>query len=161
LDTQDVQGEIIENEKLGLGGNTVLVGSGILYHDGKFLLVKPKNHSYWFFVGGLYDVSGETVEDLIKREYKEELGIMVEVVCPIYNRVDTSPESKLKRLVIHYLVKKVGDEDIKCIDNNDHADIEKFRWVNLDEVRDLPTAAKTREIMEKALKIIKDEVWKS
>lgn len=50
----------------------------VIMHESKLLLVNTRTSGKWFFPGGEVEI-GETLEDAIKREVKEETGIEVEV----------------------------------------------------------------------------------
>jgi len=50
----------------------------VIIHEGKLLLVNTRTSRKWFFPGGGVEI-GETLEETVKREVKEETGIEVEV----------------------------------------------------------------------------------
>ena len=54
--------------------------AGILVKDGQILLVRHEKygHSYWLLPGGGVDF-GETAEEALLREFKEEVGLSVQV----------------------------------------------------------------------------------
>lgn len=58
------------------------VTAAIIGRDGKFLIVRRKQgqklSGYWEFPGGKIE-EGETPEDCLKRELKEELGVEAEI----------------------------------------------------------------------------------
>ncbi len=51
---------------------------GIIKHEEKLLLIKPRSCNKWFFPGGGIE-QGELIEDAIIREVKEETGINTEI----------------------------------------------------------------------------------
>ncbi len=55
---------------------------GYFYKDGKILLQKRRDDGSWALNGGCLEV-GETFEDALKREIKEELGITVTKYRPV------------------------------------------------------------------------------
>jgi 8-oxo-dGTP diphosphatase len=65
----------------------VQVAVGVLLHphDGRFLMTsRPKGkvyEGYWEFPGGKLEV-GESVEQALRRELQEELGVLIEAVHP-------------------------------------------------------------------------------
>jgi 8-oxo-dGTP pyrophosphatase MutT (NUDIX family) len=150
MEVQDIKKELTKHQISGHGAKTVLVGIGVLYREGKFLLTRAKNHEYWCFPGGLYDVAGESLEDLIAREYREELAADIEVLGPIDNRLDVSSTGNYFRLISFYLVKQKDSRPLRCVDNHDPADLAELRWVSLSEIDSLPTALDTWRIAKKA-----------
>ncbi len=149
MEIQDVKRELTKHQLSGHGNKTVLVGIGVLYREGKFLLTRAKNREYWCFPGGIYDVAGETLEMLIAREYREELSVDIEVLSPVDNRLDISSTGNYFRLLSYYLVCQKDSRTPRCVDNGDPADLAELRWVSLSEIDSLPTALDTRRIAKK------------
>ena len=150
MEVQDVKKELAKHQLSGHGNKTVIVGIGVLYREGKLLLTRAKNRDYWCFPGGIYDVPGETMEQLIVREYQEELSVAIEVLGPIDNRLDISSTGNYFRLLSYYLVKQHDSRTPRCVDNADPADLAELRWVSLAEIDYLPTALSTKQIAQKA-----------
>ena len=72
----------------------VAVGAAIIAHQGKILItLRPQNKrlgGYWEFPGGKLE-EGETPQDALARELKEELDITIEVgpiLTTVYHRYD-------------------------------------------------------------------------
>ena len=112
-----------------------IIGVGaVIIKDGKILLEKRKNEpgkGKWSIPGGLVEL-GESVEQTVIREVKEETGLDVEkpehidVVDNIIR--DENGEVKYHFVIIDYFVKlKGGTLEAK-------SDAEELRWVLLDEV---------------------------
>ncbi len=51
----------------------IKAGAIILNREGRLLIAKSKKNPYWIFVGGRTE-PGETLEQCLRREIKEELG---------------------------------------------------------------------------------------
>jgi mutator protein MutT len=112
-----------------------LVGVGaVLVCDGEILLEKRKNEpgkGEWSVPGGLVEL-GETVEQSVIREVKEETGLDVEkpeqvdVVDSITR--DEKGEIKYHFVIIDYFLRLKGGE------LEASSDAEDLRWVRLDEV---------------------------
>jgi mutator protein MutT len=67
------------------GKETVQVAAGIISHEGKYLIAKRKAGAHlaglWEFPGGKRE-SGESLEECLRRELKEELGIQILATTP-------------------------------------------------------------------------------
>jgi mutator protein MutT len=67
------------------GKETVQVAAGIISHEGKYLIAKRKAGTHlaglWEFPGGKRE-SGESLEECLRRELKEELGIQILTTTP-------------------------------------------------------------------------------
>lgn len=65
----------------------IKVAAGIIIRNGQYLITKrkPKAHygGYWEFPGGKCEVQ-ETLEDCLRRELHEELGIDITDPCPYH-----------------------------------------------------------------------------
>jgi 8-oxo-dGTP diphosphatase len=112
-----------------------IVGVGaIIVCDGKLLLEKRKNEpgkGKWSIPGGLVEL-GESVEQAVIREVREETGLEVEKpkhIDVVDNVVrDENGEVKYHFVIIDYFVKLKGGT-MKAM-----SDAEELRWVTLDEV---------------------------
>lgn len=127
-----------------------LVGIGaIIISDGKILLEKRKNEpgkGKWSIPGGLVEL-GETVEQTVLREVKEETGLEVEnpehldVVDNITR--DENGQIKYHFIIIDYLVKLKGGMAKAA------SDAEELKWVKLDEVEGFDLTKTFREFFER------------
>lgn len=104
--------------------------AGLLFSDGKILLVKRKFEpykGYWGLPGG-FVVFGETLDQAIKREMKEELGldISIEGIKGTFNIVyPISKKDNFSVSVIVYDIKAEETDSIKCND-----DVEEYAFYN-------------------------------
>jgi len=111
-----------------------VVGVGaVIVCDGKILLVKRRGEpgrGKWSVPGGLVEL-GETVEEAVIREVKEETGLDVaepELIDVVDNIVrDEKGEIKWHFIILDFFVKVRGGE-LRASD-----DAEEIRWVPLDE----------------------------
>ena len=113
-----------------------IIGVGaVIIKDGKILLEKRKNDpgkGKWSIPGGLVEL-GESVEQTVIREVKEETGLDVEkpehidVVDNIIR--DENDEVKYHFVIIDYFMKLKGGT-LKAA-----TDAEELRWVAFDEVQ--------------------------
>ena len=108
--------------------NILKVTAGVLGRDGKFLIAKRKKDDVlgglWEFPGGKIE-EGETPEECLTRELKEELDITVEVGELITSNKHKYPHGYFE--LIAYRVKYISGEIVL----NDHDD---FKWVTIDEM---------------------------
>ena len=109
--------------------NIIRVTAAILEKDGKILIAKRKTGDklfagLWEFPGGKVE-EGETPEECMARELKEELDIEVEVVGLITSNKHKYPHGYFE--LIAYRVKYISGEIVL----NDHDD---FKWVTVDEM---------------------------
>jgi 8-oxo-dGTP diphosphatase len=105
------------------------IGVGIVLNDqGKVLidrrLAKSEMGGLWEFPGGKIEPH-ETIEDCIKRELQEELGIEVSVGKPLTTIKHQYPKFQVT-LFVHYCQYLQGiPQAIEC---------EEVRWVNLEDL---------------------------
>ena len=112
-----------------------VIGVGaVVICDGKILLEKRKNEpgkGKWSIPGGLVEL-GESVEQTVIREVREETGLEVEKpehIDVVDNVVrDNNSEIKYHFVIIDYFVKLKGGT-MKAT-----SDAEELRWVTFDEV---------------------------
>ena len=109
--------------------NIIRVTAAILEKDGKILIAKRKTGDklfagLWEFPGGKVE-EGETPEECMARELKEELDIEVEVGELITSNKHKYPHGIFELLA--YRVKHISGEMVL----NDH---EEIKWVTADEM---------------------------
>lgn len=120
---------------------TLEVGAAVTWRsDGRFLVAKRHEKGLlggmWEFPGGKQE-AGESMPDCIVRELQEELGITVTVDTPLTHVRHTYSHFHLSLHV--WNCRWQGDEPraLDCAD---------FRWVTLDECRDLPFGKADRQV---------------
>ena len=111
--------------------NLIRVTAAILEKNGKILIAKRKTGDklfagLWEFPGGKVE-EGETPEECMARELKEELDIEVEVGELITSNKHKYPHGIFELLA--YRVKHISGEMVL----NDH---EEMKWVTADEMSD-------------------------
>lgn len=114
-----------------------LVGvGGIVIREGKILLVKRRNEpgrGKWSIPGGLVEL-GETLEQAVIREFKEETGLDVEA-SEYIDAVDNIDRDETGRVRYHFVI-------VDCLvrlrggEPRAGSDAEELEWVALDEVED-------------------------
>lgn len=122
----------------------------LINEKNKILMIRLRNPSSewegWITPGGGVE-SGETHEETLKRELKEELTLDVyEIIAPIWKRYHEYPwyEFLIKQAEVFYYLKCndfIPKPSIDGSDNEMHAIIE-YRWMSLEDLRKetLPTA---------------------
>jgi mutator protein MutT len=115
--------------------NPIIRPTGILIEDGKILLVKQElvEQTHWSFPGGALEF-GETIEQCLVREMKEETGLDIKVkellyICDRFHQ--------LNRHVVDmtFLVEKVGGElRSNSFIDKDREIIREIKMVSIDEI---------------------------
>ena len=118
------------------------VVAGLIKKGDKFLLVRrplnKKRGGLWEFPGGKVE-KGETLEEAIKRELKEELDIEVRVKGVLSEVKYNYPEGEIEL----YLLEVESNEEPELKEA-----IEK-RWVSVEEAEELELCPADRELIRK------------
>jgi len=123
------------------------VTAGVIEKDGKILIARRKSGKCigpnWEFPGGKLE-KGETLEECLKRELKEELDIEVEIKDYIASSTFFCGDKKI--ILVAYLVKYISGE-VKLVDHVE------AKWVHTYELSkykftlpDIPIAEKVSKI---------------
>ena len=120
--------------------NTRVIVSAIIIQDNKFLVLKRASDSQfapneWELVSGFMD-NGETAEQTILREVKEELNVSGSILksLPIYEMNDNDG----RWVVIPYLVLLDDNKTIKISD--EHSEL---KWMTIEEMSQFEYLAET------------------
>lgn len=114
------------------------VGALIQNKDGKFLIVKRSEKDdflpgLWELPGGGLDF-GEELQDGLKREIKEETGLIVETIKPV--AVNTYPmekeDEKIQRIEITFLCRITGTDTVLLSDEHT-----EYKWITKSEVNSI------------------------
>lgn len=111
-----------------------VVGVGaIILREGKILLEKRGNEpakGQWTIPGGVMEV-GESLEEAVARETKEETGLEVQStsLIDVVDQVHLDKEGKIEYhyVIIDYVVKAAGEPKAG-------SDADQLKWVPLEEV---------------------------
>lgn len=115
----------------------VVVSAGVIYHQGKILIAQRRLDKslggYWEFPGGKIE-SGETGEQALAREIKEEFDIDIQVEKFLTKTFYEYPTFCLTMFV--YQARWGGQGQIKICDH------EQYKWADLSELKtmDFPPA---------------------
>lgn len=130
-------------------------------HDGKYLLadrVERDVHDkgvvtgddFWQIPGGGVEV-GETVEEAVIREMKEETGLDVEIIT-LLPKINTSIRPHWHGILISYLLKmKDPNQPVKLNDQESS----RFGWFIPDEIKDFNSFPETYSTVAAAENIAK------
>ena len=129
-----------------------LLGVGaIIVHDHQILLVRRANpplKGEWSIPGGLVE-TGETINEAIIREAREETALTVEPIelVEVFERILRGPDSRVQYhyVLIDYLCRVVAGEA------RAGSDVSELRWARVDELKDLSVAPETSAVIRKAL----------
>ncbi len=105
----------------------IIVASGpVIIEDGKVLLNKHGDDSFWKFVGGRAEQTDISLEEVAKREVMEEMGLAVDIIRPLKPMMIDMPDKVV--ILIHYLATRKGEI-------TPGADIREWEWF---DVHNLP-----------------------
>lgn len=127
-----------------------IVGVGaVILRQGKLLLEKRGNEparGKWSIPGGVVEL-GESLEDAVIRETKEETGLDVEApsLLDVVDQVDLDDAGRVKYhfVIVDFLLKIKSGEAVAG------SDADELRWVVLDEVETYNLTASFRRFFEK------------
>lgn len=127
----------------------------IINHNGKILLHKNTADVYYALVGGRVQI-GESSDDTIRREIKEEIGKDVEItgyIATVENFFELKGKKYHEIMFIHQ-AEFTNNEDKKIVETlqNIEGNIEKhiqYEWIDLDKIEDCPLRP---EIIKNVLK---------
>ena len=125
-----------------------LVGVGaIIVEAGRILLVKrghPPLLGDWSIPGGMLEL-GESVRDAAVREAREETGLVVapEELLGVYDRVLRDPDDRIRYhyVLVDFLCRRIDGDLIAA------GDADEVRWFTPEELRKLPLAEDTHEVI--------------
>lgn len=125
----------------------------LIRKDGRYLLTLrvDDNAVYngkWQIPGGALEF-GETPEEGLRREVREELGIEIDIV-KLIPFLDISVRGNWQGIFITYLC-SLKEETAEIYLNEEASE---YRWLTRDEMNDLPLLKGCIELIEEAEKIV-------
>ncbi|MBP3323603.1 MAG: (deoxy)nucleoside triphosphate pyrophosphohydrolase [Clostridia bacterium] len=130
----------------------VQVAAALIWDKGKFMICQRPAHKtnalLWEFVGGKAE-KGESIEDALKRECMEELGVKVKVNDIFYEVDHTYPD-----ITIHLTLfnAEIIEGEPKMLE---HADI---KWISPKETDNYKFCAADKDIIAKIKNLNKGEL---
>ena len=118
----------------------------VIIDGGRILLIRRGGGAYagsWAVPAGRQR-HGETMEEAVRREVEEETGLLVEVGDPVWvgDILDPDDPASSHYTVVDFAAFIVGGE----MAAGDDAD--EVRWVNLDDVREMPLTPTMEEMLD-------------
>ncbi len=132
----------------------VTVVIGIIEMDGKYLLTKryqPKSqdsHNKWQLPGGGLELN-ETLEECLRRELKEEVGIEIKIITQIPRKFEKIYKTK-HLLLPCFICKPRNDNPIILLDK----EASEYGWYTKEEIKQLDSLEYTYEAIEEAEKLL-------
>lgn len=128
----------------------------IIFHQNRLLVVKhPHNLSYYALPGGMLDF-GEDIQECLRRELVEELGLVAQVGRLLYVNNFVNQEG-IQSIEFFFEIKNSGDfMDISSLKGSHRHEIAEIKWITTDE--SLATKPKQLEEDFKQGKILSDVV---
>ncbi|HRY82751.1 MAG TPA: NUDIX hydrolase [Candidatus Moranbacteria bacterium] len=118
-----------KHQRIGVGA--------FLFSKGRILILKRSKKEkllpgFWDIPGGKMEF-GETPEEALKREAKEEINLDIELIAPCSVFSYITMKGKGHNVDIQYLVKtKESMQNIELMDEH-----EEYRWINHEELKKL------------------------
>jgi mutator protein MutT len=134
-----------------MGGELIEVAAGLVFREGKLLITQRYAEAH---LGGLWEFPGgkrepdESFEDCLKRELKEELGIVVQVGRLIESLSHAYPEKTVLLRFYNCRWLEREPEKLGCPD---------FRWVSREQLSEYPFPEADARLVQKLKS--EDALW--
>ncbi|HHY96629.1 MAG TPA: NUDIX hydrolase [Acholeplasma sp.] len=145
--------DYIKNIRKKIGHDPIFMptAAAIIYQDGKILLQKRKDNGFWAIHGGAMEL-GETIDECLVREVKEEIGLVPKTYRFFKNYSGRDfmyqyPNKDIVYIVEHVYIIETFDGNIAI----DESEVMDCKWFS---IHDIPW----NELMPHNKIIIKDYI---
>ena len=120
--------------------------AGVMIHNGKILVHRNVNSDHYALIGGRVEI-GESSDNTIKREIKEELGKDIEItgyISTIENFFEMKGSKYHEKMFVHK-IEFTNEEDKKIeyiMKNVEGKDYLQYEWIDLDKIEEYPLLPK-------------------
>lgn len=116
--------------------------TGIIIHNNKILVHNSHKQDHYALMGGRIAI-GESSEETVKREFKEEIGKDVEIIGYVgtVENFFTTDEGKYHEIMFIYQLEFVDEEDKKIehtLKNIEGEDYLEYNWLDIDNLENKP-----------------------
>lgn len=123
----------------------IIIASGpVIVEEGKVLLNKHGDDKFWKFCGGRVDESEFHLQQVARREVKEEMGLEVDFLSntPFFFYTEKELEGKMISVVlVHFLAKRKNEV-------SPGSDIIEWRWIDIKDLDKEDLAPNIRPTLE-------------
>ena len=125
--------------------------------DGKYLMLhrtvkeNDVNKDKWIGVGGHFE-HGESPEECLLREVKEETGLDIDLEGDFRQSVEYYPKPNVKKQVVYFLGHARNDHVVR-----QEEEIGETRWIPLEQAHTWVTFRNDKNLISKAKKILLPE----
>lgn len=122
--------------------NFEVIARALVIKENKILLCKGKADNYYYLPGGHVEF-GELIEDALKREIKEELGVEVKNIKPLFMLENIFEQKGVNKHEFSHIF-EVELESHNFNITEDHIEFSWHKLSELENIRLLPEVLKER-----------------